>query len=211
MAVVEGSRENMPSQHQPSNTPSIPKGFKISHDANGNVQIEYASTGVQGLVGFLIVAVGGLTFGCAHSAYEVYHKYGDLRSFMDALRGLPLWGWGVLGFMAFFPLAFGLILMWFLFGRTRFTLSEQGLWVHKQLFFWQRIRFVPVEAMRYVQQEKDGGQEMTEDSFATWRLRIKTSEDIELLWKQPIDKSDWLGKVLAEKYSIPFIQAEERE
>jgi len=116
-----------------------------------------------------------------------------------------------LGFMAFFPLAFGLILMWFLFGRTRFTLSEQGLWVHKQLFFWQRIRFVPVEAMRYVQQEKDGGQEMTEDSFATWRLRIKTSEDIELLWKQPIDKSDWLGKVLAEKYSIPFIQAEERE
>jgi hypothetical protein len=34
---------------------------------------------------------------------------------------------------------------------------------------------------------------------------------MELLWKQPIDKSDWLGRVLAEKYDIPFTPSEERE
>jgi hypothetical protein len=113
--------------------------------------------------------------------------------------------------MAFFPVVFWIILLWFLFGRTRFRLSEKGLWVQKRLFFWRRMMFVPVETMHCVRQEKDGGREMEEDSFATWKLLMKADQDMELLWKQPIDKSDWLGEVLAERYKIPFILSEERE
>jgi hypothetical protein len=130
---------------------------------------------------------------------------------MDAIKGVPWCGWCVFGFMAFFPLAFGAILLWFLFGRTRFRLSKEGLWVQKRLFFWKSVTFVPVETMRWMEQEKDGGREMEDDSFATWKLSLKASPGMELLRKQPIDKSDWLGRVLAEKYGIPFIPSEERE
>jgi hypothetical protein len=192
-------------------TQSIPKGFKVTRDSNGDIEVVYRSTGVRGIVIFLTVAVGLMTFGCVHSAYEVYDKCGDLTSFIAAIRGLPWWSWPVFGFMAFFPLAFGIILLWFLFGRTRFRLSAEGLWVQKRLFFWRSARFVQAEAMHGVKQEKDGGREMDEDSFATWKLSMKADRDMELLWKQPIDKSDWLGRVLAEKYDIPFTPSEERE
>jgi hypothetical protein len=190
---------------------SIPNGFRVTRDSNGEVGIEYVATGVRGQVIFLTVLVGGLTFGCAYSAYEVFDKYGDVTSFIDAIRGLPWWGWCAFGFMAFFPLTFGIILLWYLFGRTRFRLSHDGLWVQKQLFFWRRVAFVPMETMRCVKQEQDGGRAMDEDSFVTWKLSMQASRDMDLLWKQPIDKSDWLGRVLAERYGIPFIPSEERE
>jgi hypothetical protein len=77
--------------------------------------------------------------------------------------------------------------------------------------FLGRIKIMPVESMRYVRQEKDGGREMEDDSFATWKLLMKADQDMDLLWKQPIDKSDWLGQALAERYKIPFISSEERE
>jgi hypothetical protein len=192
-------------------TQSIPKGFKINRDAHGDIEVEYRSTGIGGLVLFLVVAVGGLTFGCAYSAYEVYNKYGDWVSFLDAILGVPWWGWIGLGFMAFFPLAFGIILLWFVFGQTRFRLSDNGLWVQKHLFFWRSTNYLPAEAMRWVRQEKDGGRKMDDDSYATWKLVMKADRVMELLWKQPIDKSDWLGQVLAEKYNIPFFSSEERE
>jgi hypothetical protein len=190
---------------------TIPAGFKVTRDPTGEVGIEYAATGMRGLLIFLAVLTGGMIFGCARPVYELYDKYGNLSSFIDAIRELPWWSWGAFGFMAFFPLAFGIMLLWFLFGRTRFRLSEEGLWVQKRLFFWQSAKFVPVETMRCVVQEKDGGQEMEDDSFATWKLLMKANRDMELLWKQAIDKSDWLGSVLAEKYGIPFISSQERE
>ena len=41
--------------------------------------------------------------------------------------------------------------------------------------------------------------------------RLITEQEINLLAREPIDKSDWLGMVLSEWYDLTFVPSRERE
>jgi hypothetical protein len=55
-------------------TQSIPEGFKVTRDGNGDVEIEYATAGMRGLIIFLTVGVSAMTCGCAYTASLAYAK-----------------------------------------------------------------------------------------------------------------------------------------
>ncbi len=189
---------------------TVPKGFRVTREPTGSIWIDYHSGSVRGPAIFFVIWVVFTSLACVGSVYDLYSGYDSLASFASYLAKVPWLGWLAVAVAAMFMIVLpAVVLAWFLFGQSRHGLSDEGLWVQKRLFFWQSNRFIPLQAMRSVRQVKDGGQE--EDSFPTWGLRIQAEGDTNLLWRQPIEKSDWLGEVLSECYDIPFVPSDERE
>ncbi len=194
---------------------TVPKGFRVRREPTGEIWIDYHPPGVGGPARFFILWFVFTSVGCIGSVYDIYGRYDDLALFARYLMRVPWLGWLVVTIVAVIMMVLpAIVLMWFLFGRNCFGLSEDGLWIQKRLFFWQRIKFVPLEDMQNVRQVKDGGQVVAgqvEDSFSTWGLKIYAEKETNLLWRQPIEMSDWLGGVLSNWYDIPFVPSDERE
>jgi hypothetical protein len=124
--------------------------------------------------------------------------------------------------------------LWFNFGITEFHAYPESLIVRKQLFRMFKNHRISSSTIQYLYQIKDGGEDM--DSFPSWGLEVVTNQRIHersisfpswiqadentinriiyktivLLSRQPIDKSDCLGRVLADFYNVEFRMAEKR-
>jgi hypothetical protein len=103
---------------------------------------------------------------------------------------------------------FTFFVLWLSFGRTEFVVSRENLIVRKKLFAFQREWQIPSEAIEYFEQVKNGGE--GEDSFPSWGLNVRARRQIPLLARQPIEKSDWLGRILSEFYQVEFRPCEKR-
>jgi hypothetical protein len=104
---------------------------------------------------------------------------------------------------------FGLIALFHRFGETRFVITRESLTVTKELFGLKKVRRADRSEMKEFAQIKDGGGE--EDSFPSWALVIRGKRTVNLLSRQRIEKSDWLGKILSEWFELPYHVAAERE
>src|SRR5258706_16370329 len=98
---------------------------------------------------------------------------------------------------------FFVFLLWNLFGRSGFRIASHALHVEKRLFFWRRVKTIHVSTMKSLEQIKDGGE--GDDSFPSWGLRLVAERQFTLLFRQPIEKSDWLGLLLSQAFKIPYI------
>ncbi|MBN3877292.1 hypothetical protein [Nostoc sp. JL23] len=131
----------------------------------------------------------------------------------------------VLGFVTFHA-------FWITFGVTDFLAADDSFIVIKKLFWMSKQQEVTRMNIQYFQQVKDGGE--GEDSFPSWGLELVTNQKIYdgnislpswipestinqiiytkivLLDKQSIQKSDWLGSVLADFYKVEFCASEKR-
>jgi hypothetical protein len=245
-------------------TRGIPKGFKVSKEPFGSTWIEYRPGEVSGPARFFIIWVVFVTIACIGSTFEYYSQFNSMASFVRRLMSITLLGWLVLGIVAILMMVLPAAAMcWFLFGKSRFGLSRNGLSIQKILFLWHRTRFVPREEMLRFTQVKDGGRGENDwpedDSFPTWGLilnakqdekmqrkqlsakkfwskmsdnfeylsaresvdqddlpgtalsRLFTEQKINLLAREPIDKSDWLGLFLSEWYELKFVPSRQRE
>ena len=63
--------------------------------------------------------------------------------------------------------------------------------------------------LKEVKQVKDGGE--GEDSFPSWGLALIAGTEVHVLSRQPIDKSDWLGPIIAKWAGVEFEPAKVRK
>jgi hypothetical protein len=60
-------------------------------------------------------------------------------------------------------------------------------------------------SIRRIVQVKDGGED--DDSFPSWGLKVEGEKEVTLIYRQPYDKSHWLGGVLAKWAQVDFVEA----
>ncbi|NJN57779.1 MAG: hypothetical protein HC879_09900 [Leptolyngbyaceae cyanobacterium SL_5_9] len=99
---------------------------------------------------------------------------------------------------------FTLWTLWFIFGITEFRASQDSLVVVYRFLGFSSKKQIPGYTIRSFAQSKDGGENM--DSFPGWGLLVIANQEVELLQRQPLEKSDWLGRVLADFYRVQFVQ-----
>jgi len=186
------------------NTHTIPRGFRVTDEPAGSAWIEYRPSDVSGPARFFIIWVVLVSIGFVGSIYELSGKFNSPASFVRYLMGVSWLGWLVAMIATMIMLGLPAIaLFWFLFGKSRFGLSRNGLSIQQQLFFWHRTRFVPRDAMLRLTQVKDGGSRgkihgSDDDSFPTWGLILNAKQDANVQVRQLVDKSNGLGMVLSE-------------
>jgi hypothetical protein len=94
----------------------------------------------------------------------------------------------------------------FFLGVTIFTFKPEEL-VAEKYFLWRRRQRVFLrQSIKAVKQVKDGGE--GEDSFPSWGLSIIGDKAVGIISRQPMEKSDWLGPIVAEWAGVPFEPAE---
>jgi hypothetical protein len=111
----------------------------------------------------------------------------------------------------FWIIEFGTIgfVVWYFASSISFTFETDQLVVERSVFRYRRRRAFPKKEITAVKQIKDGGQGT--DSFDSWGLVIMAAEGVQVLFKQPIDKSDWLGPIIAKWAEVHFEPAQERQ
>lgn len=84
----------------------------------------------------------------------------------------------------------------------------------------KQLKVIPKNEIKGFYQVKDGGRNKTSlpysggksngkhDSFPSWGLKVLTTRLTPLIYRQPYEKSYWLGQVLADWADVPFHDVE---
>jgi len=186
----------------PPDTESIgppPKGFSFARDPDGSWTVQYKRRGMGCMVLFLIVWLSGWTAAVAVLLYAAITRPSALS----------------IGFLALFLAAELLVaahLAPVLWGRVVLRFTGDRLTVETVLFRRRTVRELSRQDVRAVRRIKDGGK--GEDSFPSWGLVVDTEaggKPISILDRQSIDKSAWLGPLVALWSGKPYIESEEQE
>lgn len=174
----------------------VPKGFDLLDNQTDLFVISYKATGMIGAKIFLMVWLTFWTFGCVMIGSGIFteHEIGLV------LFAIP--------FFAAEVAVIG-ILLWMFFGKTYFHFRDSSLMTRRVLFFWKREKHILQSDIEVVRQIKDGGE--GEDSFPSWGLVMEGERNIKILSKQEIEKSSWLGPIIAEWANVEYIPCEIRE
>ncbi|AFZ26868.1 hypothetical protein Cylst_4812 [Cylindrospermum stagnale PCC 7417] len=211
---------------------NIPIGFKL-FCATPELRIRYFAQANCCVIIFLlpfIVLFMGHIFLLFFTLYEILN-IGIVPVMQEILQKITEY-W-------IFPFSFLLLgvatshALWITFGITEFLAVDDSLIVIKRLLWMSKDQEVTRMNIQYFQQVKDGGE--GEDSFPSWGLELITNQKkydgnisipswipestingmiykkIILLDKQSIEKSDWLGTVLADFYKVEFHSSEKRQ
>ncbi len=85
--------------------------------------------------------------------------------------------------------------LWLFRSITTFTFHPDRLHIARSLSRFRREYTILKQDIRGVRQVKDGGE--GEDTFPSWGLVVQGLRDVELLGRQDIEKSAWLGPIVA--------------
>jgi hypothetical protein len=180
---------------------TIPAGFEKGGDPD-ELLMSYRSRGTGCMIVFIVLCVG---FAAAVLSFFAWRDWQRFHALIFAE-----W-WGFLSFAAGLSAAvyFTFFALWLSFGRTEFIVSRANLVIRKNLFALQREWHIPSEDIEYFEQVKDGGE--GRDSFPSWGLKVRGRRGISLLARQPLEKSDWLGRILSEFYKVEFRPCKKRK
>jgi hypothetical protein len=169
-----------------------PRGFEVKTADDGSPVILYRTRGMGCSAAFFAgwLTIWGLV--CVGGAYEALVAPAGMNLLL-ALFILPFW---VIGFLVAGYVA------WYFFSATRFTFGPDLLVVERSLWRFRRKRQFGRAEVTVVRQVKDGGE--GEDSFPSWALAVVGRKEIRVLSKQPLDKSAWLGPIIARWAGVPF-------
>ena len=183
-------------------TPSQPpKGFSVVAQSADDLAISYKSTGMGCLLAFLVIGNVSVTAGFVVA--EVANP-GATRALLSAAWWTPLAFAAMIGaivhcscFVAFHA-----------FGTMTILASDHGVVINRSLWGLSRTRYIPRDDVRYLEQIQDGGE--GDDTFPSWGLRLVGWRKCSLLSRQPIDKSDWLGRFLAQQLGVEYRPTDKR-
>ena len=99
--------------------------------------------------------------------------------------------------------------VWFYRSLLSFAFGEDELLVERTFLWYRRRRAFGRREVSAVKQIKDGGE--GEDSFPSWGLVVVAKLEVKVLSRQPIEKSDWLGPIIAQWAGVPFERAQQRK
>ena len=173
---------------------SIPAGFDLERKDEDVLIIRHKRTGMGCMNMFLCFWLAGWTVGCIILLLQ-YLSGGA----MDSGDLIPPWVvvvfWGA-------EIVVAVMLTYILFSRRSFRLDAENMIMETQLLGLRRTRLIPRTSIRRLVQVKDGGE--GEDSFPSWGLRIEGDRKATLIYRQPHDKSRWLGHFLARWADVEF-------
>jgi hypothetical protein len=103
----------------------------------------------------------------------------------------------------FWMIEIGMVLYvaWFFRSVTVFVFEPDQLLAERSLLWYRRRRVFPRQGLVVVKQVKDGGED---DSFPSWGLALVGEKEEPIISRQPIEKSDWLGPIVAEWAGVDF-------
>ena len=176
-----------------------PRGFQVSTSEAGDLQIRYRTTGMGCVVVFLTVWLSGWTVGCLLFTCVGIFKL-DGNGWLILLFLVPFW---------MIDVAIFSFVAWYVRSITIFQFGPEELVIERSLMWMRRRRNFPRTELKEVKQVKDGGE--GEDSFPSWGLALIAGTEVHVLSRQPIDKSDWLGPIIAKWADLTFEPAKERK
>ena len=178
----------------------IPKGFTLEPGPGDTVVIRYRRTRMG-----CMANVFPLSFLSIWGTICVMMLWGCLFGASTAGRIIvlflipPFWGGAIL--VAGFVLARN-------FARRTFRLDGDQL-IHELRCppFFCRRRLIPRESIQTLIQIRDADED-DEDISSSWGLRVEViGNPTSLMWNQSYEKSEWLGRVLAQWAEVPYLPA----
>jgi hypothetical protein len=171
-------------------TSDPPPGFKVTAAADGSCVILYrAPLGVSALVEVLGLGV----FACLFVVAVCVWLFG-----FEVPDG---WYWGMMGLPLVGACFFAALFVQEYWSVTRFAFEPDELVVQWSLWWFRRRRAFRRDEVTGVRQIKDGG---AGDEPDTWGLMLVTHKEVPVLPAEPIDKSDWLGPIIARWAGVAF-------
>lgn len=170
-----------------------PKGFLVTASRDGYPAVEYRTQGMIAIAWFFAVWLAIWTPGCILMTYQAFFGKNS-PEYTLMLFSLPFWAgeFGVIGYV-----------LWLFCSVTTFTFYADRLRVERSLFNrYRRTREIPRREISVVRQVKDGGE--GEDSFPSWGLAVEGEANFKLLSRQKIEKSAWLGPIVARWAGVEY-------
>jgi len=172
----------------------IPLGFDLKRSGENSFVIRHKRTGMGSMNAFLITWFVGWAAGCIFLSNQY-------------LNGESISLWLILAFWIVAIITAGFLLLLF-FSEKVFFIDAENLRIEKEMFGFKQSKTIPKGSINRLIQVKDGGGE--EDSFPSWGLQLEAGKNVTLIFRQPYDKSIWLGEVLAAWALVEFKKIAER-
>lgn len=147
---------------------------------------------------FLAIWVVGWTIGCCALSY----RYQNGGTFTDGASISP---WVVAGFWGGEFLVVG-FLVYLLCSRKTFRIHSDRIEFEINIWCFGTRKTVPRNSVEKLVQIKDGGH--GKDSFPSWGLKMIGTRSIRLIFREPYEKSHWLGRYLADWADVAFEPAD---
>ena len=164
-----------------------PKGFTLEYAVNGYPVIRYRTTGMTGLKVFYVIWLTFWTLGCAVFTIHALTAPGGIEVVILLIM-IPFWAAEFIVIGSFF---------WNFRSIMSFEFSDEVLIVSRRCLKYIKKREIFKSKIVNIRQVKDGG-ESTEDTFDSWGIVIEADKKYKVLHCQPIQKSEWLGRVIEE-------------
>jgi hypothetical protein len=94
---------------------------------------------------------------------------------------------------------------YWLFCKQSFRIEAACLTMETDVLGFAQRANIPKGSIKRIVQVKDGGE--GDDSFASWGLKVEGDRVTTLIYRQPYEKSHWLGRVLAKWAQVDFVEA----
>jgi hypothetical protein len=190
-----------------------PKGFRLYRHPPNSFKVTYRTKGMGCMVTFLGVLLTVTLVFCLSWFFRTPPQ--ERATVFQEILANVFQNWflpilvlaGLLGrIFGYFGALF--VFLWKVFGITTFEIEPHVLLVTKRLFGRQIIHRILRAEMVELEQVKDGGE--GEDSFPSWGLKLHASKTFNLLTRERLEKSDWLGQFLADYYGLNFKKSPQR-
>ena len=173
-----------------------PKGFNLEYTINGYPLIKYRATGMTGLKIFLAMWLIFWTLGCVFFTMYAFLAPGGIKVGLLLIL-IPFWAAEFIVIGA---------IIWNFGSIMSFEFGDEKLIVSRNCLKYKKKREIFKSYIVKIRQVKDGG-ESAEGTFNTWGIVIEADKKYKILHYQPIEKSEWVGRVLeewAQKEYIPW-------
>ncbi|MEA5508355.1 hypothetical protein VB715_01115 [Crocosphaera sp. UHCC 0190] len=170
----------------------IPNGFTLIASGYYEFVIKYKRTGMGCMNAFLIVClVLWLPFCLLILPFLL-----NLRAWLFIV--IPLFMWG-------FAIGFIYLIIYSLFCQKTFYFDDNNLTIETKILVLRWEQKVQKNFIKSVIQIQDGGED--EDSFPSWGLNVEANKQVSVIYRQPYEKSHWLGQIIAEWAKVDFIKS----
>ena len=176
----------------------VPVGFDLERKDEDVIILRHKRVGMGCMNMFLSFWLAGWTVGCVLLLRQYLGN-----GVMDSGDFIPPW---VVMIFWCFEIIVAVLLTYMLFSRNSFHLDLENLTMETSLLGFRWTRLIPRTSIRRLVQVKDGGE--GEDSFPSWGLRIEGERNVTLIYRQPHDKSLWLGRLLARWADVEFFEVQ---
>lgn len=181
----------------------VPEGFALAAESGDDLIIRYKHTGMGCMNIFLFVWLFGCFQGCVSL---IRFLFGGVEVTSDNGEPMPILMLSVI--LVVFLMVGTLVgcwLVYIVFCRKTFRLGQSKLTIETKVLSLKWFRVFEKDSIERFVQVKDGGE--GKDSFGSWGLKMEGEQEDILIFRQPYEKSHWLGQILAQWADVEFVEA----